>query len=336
MSISIIPDTYNTEHYNRVSNHPLQSWQWGEARKAMGIQVVRIGVFDNANLHQVFQMTIHKIPKFPYYLGYIPRSITPSPEVLTFLHDYSISHNIIFIKIEPDDSIAEEVILTHFSTKSFQIVKSPHSLFSEWTMEMNISSSEEDLIKQMKPKTRYNIRLAQKKGVTVKEESNETGFKIFCDLYFDTCRRQRYFGHSPNYHEIVWNHMKEGIAHIIIAYYDNTPLASYELFHFHNKLYYPYGGTSDLHRNVMPANLIMWEAIMLGKKLGANYFDMWGSLAPGYAENHTWAGFTRFKEGYGAQFVQKSGSFDLIVNTSLYTLYNQAHKLRSIFLKLKR
>jgi lipid II:glycine glycyltransferase (peptidoglycan interpeptide bridge formation enzyme) len=85
----------------------------------------------------------------------------------------------------------------------------------------------------------------------------------------------------------------------------------------------------------MGANLIMWEAIRLGKKLGAQTFDMWGSAPEGYPEHHVYAGFTRFKEGYGAQFFQTVGSHDLIANPTLYTLYTNAYKLRTWYLTMR-
>ena len=75
----------------------------------------------------------------------------------------------------------------------------------------------------------------------------------------------KYFGHTKEYHEMVSNSLKDGIAHILIAFYNDVPLAAYELFKFKDIFYYPYGGTSELHRNLMAANLLMWEAIRLGK-----------------------------------------------------------------------
>ena len=191
---------------------------------------------------------------------------------------------------------------------------SPHPLFPSWTQILDLTKSEDELLKSFHSKTRYNIRLAEKKGVVVKEMSNDKGFEIFSKLYFDTCKRQKYFGHTPKYHQIVWNSLKKDISHILIAFYNDTPLAAYELFYFKNILYYPYGGTSLEYRNLMASNLLMWEAIKLGKKSGAEKFDMWGSLSPGYDSSHSWSGFTRFKEGYGTKFTEFIGSYDQIIS----------------------
>jgi lipid II:glycine glycyltransferase (peptidoglycan interpeptide bridge formation enzyme) len=329
--ITIINHDYDQALYNSVAPHPMQAWQWGEARHAMGLPVIRLGEFENEQLKNVFQFTVHKIPGTPFKLGYLPRSVIPSEAVFHFLFEYGKKHNLIFIKIEPQAKA--ETPLPH---TQYQLIKSPHPLFPEWTQVLDLTPSEEDLLKNMKQKTRYNVRLAQKKGVTVTEMSNEEGFKIFSKLYFETTDRQHYYGHTHHYHKLIWEHMQKGIAHILIGFYENTPLVAYELFSFNNKFYYPYGGSSDLHRNVMAANAIMWEAILLGKKLGATEFDMWGSLPPTYDEKDPWAGFTRFKEGYGSQFVQMIGSYDLIISPASYHAYSVAHKLRSLLLTLKK
>jgi len=328
--IKIVDNSFDKNKWNEKVFHPLQSWDWGEARKEMGIELLRIT--DDKN---VFQITLHPIPYTLFKIGYLPRSVMPTKEVLEFLHKYGRKNKIIFFKIEPYLEKSKFQISNFKSISNFKFLNSKHPLFPDWTQILDLTKSEEDLLKQMKPKTRYNIKLAQKKGVTVIEESNEKGYKIFEKLYFDTCRRQKYFGHTPEYHQIVWKNLKNNIAHILVAYYQNTPLVSYELFYFKDTLYYPYGGSSDQYRNLMAANLIMWEAIRLAKKLGAKKLDMWGSLPPNYDMKNDWSGFTRFKEGYGGEFVQMIGSYDLVINPFLYQLYTIIYKIREIFLKIK-
>jgi len=323
MTISFIKEPIENKGYDDKVIHPLQSYLWGKAREKMGTRVMHLT--DGKNN---YQLTLHPL-FFGYKLGYLPRSITPSTPILNFLKEWGLKNKIIFIKIEPYTEKSES------KTIDPRLKISDHPLFPSWTQILDIDKPEEELLKNMHQKTRYNIRLAQKKGVVIKEESNDKGFKIFADLYFETCRRQKYYGHNLNYHKTVWENLKNNISHIMIAYYNNIPLAAYELFFFKKRLYYVYGGTSLLHRNVMAANLLMWESIRFGKKIGATKFDMWGSLPPGYDQSHDWAGFTRFKEGYGCKFVEMVGSYDLIVNPTLYTIYGLAHKIRSLVLKMK-
>jgi lipid II:glycine glycyltransferase (peptidoglycan interpeptide bridge formation enzyme) len=327
--IKIITDNYSFSDYNKLALHPLQTWEWGEARKKMGIKILRIS--DDKN---VFQLTFHNIPYFKYQIGYLPRSVMPTKEVLDFLYDYGKKNNIIFIKIEP--YIQKSQITNNKLQMNSKLQISKHPLFPTWTQVLDLNKSEEELLKSFHSKTRYNIRLAEKKGVVVREMSNEKGFKFFSKLYFQTCKRQKYFGHTPKYHKIVWDSLKKDIAYILIAFYNETPLAAYELFYFKNTLYYPYGGTSLEYRNLMASNLLMWESIKLGKKLGAEKFDMWGSLGPNYDTTDPWSGFTRFKEGYNAKFTEFLGSYDLIINPVIYQLYNYSYKIREYYLRFKR
>ena len=327
-----------------MTNHPLQSVSWEQARKKMGIETLRI--VDGKN---TFQLTFHKIPYIDYKIGYLPRSAMPAKKILNQLYEYGKRNKVIFIKIEPyspavipseategsevEGSKKEISRLASLARNDKRIIKSPHPLFPTWTQILDLTKSEEELLKNMHSKTRYNIRLAEKKGVVVKEESNDNGFETFARLYFETTKRQKYFGHDYRYHKIVWSNLKGKISHILVAYYNNIPLAAYELFYLDGIIYYVYGGTSEQFRNLMASNLLMWEAIKLGKRLGAKKFDMWGSLPPDYDYNHPWSGFTRFKEGYGTKFVEFIGSYDLVINLFLYKLYNLVYFLREIYLK---
>jgi lipid II:glycine glycyltransferase (peptidoglycan interpeptide bridge formation enzyme) len=327
--IEIIQDDYSPEEFSKQALHPLQTWEWGEARKKTGVEVLRLG-----NGKNVYQLTIHQLPITNHRIGYLPRSVFPTKEVLDFLFDYGRKNKIIFIKIEP--YIQKSQIINNKLQMNFKLQISKHPLFPAWTQILDLNKSEDELLKSFHSKTRYNVRLAEKKGVVVREMSNEKGFEIFSKLYFETCKRQKYLGHTPKYHKIIWDSLKKDIAHILIAFFNDVPLAAYEIFCFKDVCYYPYGGTSLEYRNFMASNLLMWEAIKLGKKLGAEKFDMWGSLGPNYDANNPWSGFTRFKEGYGTKFTELIGSYDLVINPCLYKIYNAIYSLREIYLKFRR
>ena len=313
-------DTISQSEQNKIAIHPMQSWEWGEARKKIGIHVEKI-VEDQS----LFQFTVHSIPYSPFSIGYLPRSVLPTNNVLKNLFEFGKKNKLIFIKIEPYIYYDESYKLL---TTNYTLLKSPHALFPEWTQTLELIHSEEILLQNMKPKTRYNIHLAQKKGVVIKEMSTDEGYLIFERLYFETCKRQKYRGHTPLYHKSIWSCLKNSQAHILIAFLGKTPLAAYELLYFQKRIYYLYGGSSVQNKNVMAPNLLMWEAIKLGKRLGATLFDMWGSLPPTYSNSHSWSGFTRFKEGYGTQFTHLSPSYDLVIYPLLYKVYTIANKLR--------
>ncbi len=300
--------------------HPLQSEAWAKARKQMGIETISL---------EGFLLTLHKIPFSDFKIGYLPRSRMPGKRVLQKLYEFGKKNKVIFIKIEPYEERSK------LQFKDQKLFESKHPLFPAWTQTLDLNKSDDELLKSFHSKTRYNIRLAEKKGVIVREESNDNGFEKFAKLYFETSKRQRYFGHDYQYHKTVWDNLKNTISHILIAYYKDIPLAAYQLWYLDDVIYYVYGGTSELHRNLMASNLLMWEAIRLGKKLGAEKFDMWGSLAPNYDANNSWSGFTRFKEGYGTKFTEFVGSYDLVINKNAYNFYNLIYKLREKYLKIK-
>lgn len=327
--IKIIENNFNPSEFDRVSPHPMQSWSWGVAREKMGVRVIRIGEYRKDALINVFQLTLHPIPLTQFTVGYLPRSVAPSQTILKFLRDWAKKNNVVFIKFEPYVEADKK------TGNDSSFVRSTHPLFPTWTQILDIDKTEEEIMAKMHHKTRYNIRLATKRQVMVREESNDKGFADFSKLYFETTDRQKYYGHNMKYHQTIWNTLKKDIAHLLIAYYDNIPLAAYELFLFKDTLYYVYGGTSDLHRNLMASNLLMWETIRLGKRLGAKKLDMWGSLPPDYDPTHPWSGFTRFKEGYGTRFVEFMGSFDLVIYPLHYRIYNLIYTIRELFLKLK-
>lgn len=336
-------EDFDKNLWNSIAIHPLQIWEWGEARKELGVEVLRVGELENSKLKRAYQITFHKIPYTKYKVGYLPRSQWPSKKTLEFLYEYAKQNNVIFIKLESyvikrsdrviPDLIGNLQILDR--VEDDRLVKSPHPLFPNWTIILDLAKSEEELLKNMKPKTRYNIKLAQKKGVIVKEMIKSEGFEIFAKLYFATAKRQKYYGHNYDYHKAIFENLKNNFSNILIAYYDNIPLCAYELFHHKDALYYVYGGSSENYRNLMAPHLLMWESIRFGKKIGLKKFDMWGSLPPDYNQNHPWTGFTRFKEGFGGEFIEFVGSFDFIMNTSLYRLYNIIYAVRTRYLELK-
>jgi len=127
------------------------------------------------------------------------------------------------------------------------------------------------------------------------------------------------------------------MARLLIATYNNKPLTAWMLLNFKDTLYYPYGGSSKLHPEVMANNLIAWEAIKLGKKLDCKNFDMWGALDPNASTKNPWFGFHRFKMGYGGKLVEYIGTYDLVFNWPIYlffTLIDKLTPLKIFLLKL--
>ena len=117
------------------------------------------------------------------------------------------------------------------------------------------------------------------------------------------------------------------MARFLIASYHGEPLTAWMLLNFKHTLYYPYGGSSKIHPEVMANNLVAGEAIKLGKKMGLKRFDMWGALGPNAKPNNSWYGFHKFKQGYGGKLVEYIGTYDLVFNWPLYLIFTAIDKL---------
>jgi lipid II:glycine glycyltransferase (peptidoglycan interpeptide bridge formation enzyme) len=337
MHVQFVPQE-DKNHFNILASHPLQCWQWGEFRQNTGVKVIRLGSYEHNKLTQTIQMTLHPIPHTKWTIGYIPKSTVPGKQMLDTLREIGAQYHCIFIKMEPNiqKNDTDMKYLTSFS----DIHVSAHPLFTHFSFQLDLTKTEDELLKNMQSKTRYNIRIAQKHNVVVQEDDSDEAFQHYLNLMMETTKRQRYFAHTASYHKLMWQTLKkENIAHLLTATFNQNnkthTLVSWVLFLFNNVLYYPYGASSSLFRNVMASNAMMWETIRFGKKYHAELFDMWGSLGPNPNSQDPWYGFHRFKQGFGATLVEFLGSFDLVISPFLYHVYNNLHVLRSLFLKMK-
>ncbi len=329
-TVTILEDIDPVE-WDALAPHPMQSYAWGEVRKAHGIRVVRFGRYLGGKLSAVYLMTVHKLPKVPYFIGYVPRSVVPDAGTVQFLQKWAKGEKIVFIKWEPyvqaELSDAEIRALPHMHISS-------HPLFTEWNQEVDLSASEDEILKRFKKNTRYSIRHAGEAGVIAREMSDDEGFRIFSDLYFSTTDRKKYHGHTRKYHQTIWNILsKAGIAHIFVAFYEGKPHAAYEIYFFGDRAYYPYSGSAPDNRHIPATQYLMWEVMKAAKAWGAKTLDLWGSLPEEHDKKHPWAGFTLFKSGFGSRYVHMAKSTDQVVMPALYRLYSAAYKLRSLVWK---
>ena len=330
--------------FDKLATHPLQSFEWGEFRKTTNVKVIRRGIFEGNKLITPVQVTIHPIPKTNYNVGYYPKGPMPDENQLKLLRTIGEDNNCIMVKMEPNigSKISEDSPNTHAwkTIDEFLLargLKSGRPLFTRHTFQLSLKESEEKLLAGMHSKTRYNIRLAEKKGVKVMVDNSKNSFKWFLRLLFEqTVERQGFYAHTPKYFEKLWAVLEPaGIAPLLRAYYEDETLAVFMVFVFNGTIYYPYGASTREHKELMAPNLVMWETIKLGKKLNCELLDMWGALGPKPNKKDSWYGFHKFKQGYGGDLVEFLGTYDLVINKQLYPLYKMADSLRWSGLKAK-
>lgn len=330
------------EQFNQLATHPLQSWEWGEFREKTGKKVIRLGVFEEKKLKTGYQLTVHPLPKTSSCILYFPKGPMPDKVMLEALAKVGRQEGAILVKMEPNvgGPINENIKISGYEEiKKFLLqngCRPGRPLFTPYTFQIDLTKDEKELLAAMHSKTRYNIRLAARHGVEVVEDNSPSAFKIYLKLMIETTKRQRFYAHTPDYHQKMWEILKPaGITHLFLARYKGEVLAAWIFFTFNNILYYPYGGSSRKHKEAMPAYAMMWEAIKFGKKIGCHTFDLWGSLGPNPDPKDPWFGFHRFKTGFGGKLIEFIGTYDLVINSRLYPLYNLAESLRWKVLRIK-
>lgn len=306
---------------DKIATHPLQSSAWAEFRRAWGNEVVetKFGL-----------ITVHPIPFTKFKVGMFIKGPVPTRTMLKELRIMGKQKNIIFIKLEPN--VEKNNSISQLLKKSGAVPGK--TLFTPTTFWIDLTPTEEELMKSFSGKTRYNIRYAQRQGVTVVEDNSDAAFKRYLELTKETVERQGFYAHSKKYHQLMWDYLGERqevkgerIAHLLTARYKNEIITTWILFTWKDFLYYPYGASTEKHKNVMANNLMMWEAIRFGKKLGLKTFDLWG--------REEGKGFTKFKEGYNPKVVDFLGTWDLVINPAAYRIYRLAEKIRWPLLRLK-
>ena len=330
MAIKLLTDN-DQKIYDSVIIHPVQTWNWGEFQKSQGHTIFRFGVFDSKDkIKTAFTVSFHTIPKTKYSIGTILRGPKVTEEILKAVRKIAQEQNAIFIKFEPD--IAKPDASMSFAN----LFVSPKVAFYPHTFKVDLTKPEEKLLSDMHSKTRYNIKIANRYGVEVKEMTNDKGFEIYLKLLFDTTKRQGFYLHSLKYHRDLWKILKDtDMPHIMLASYQGKVLSAFMLFKLKDQLFYPYGASLDIHREVMAPTLLMWESIKLGQKMKCNTFDMWGCLGPDAKEGENGYGFHRFKQGFNGNPYEYVGTYDFIINPLFYKLYNLVDKLRWKLLRLK-
>lgn len=307
-----------------MAGHPLQSKEWGRFREATGVRVVR----DSG-----LQVTIHPIPHTRWSVGYLPKGPLPDRAQVLTLEKIARENNCIYIKCEPlheQSAISKKQLglLEKYFVKG-------RSLFTKYNFVLDVSKSESELLKAMRQKTRYNIRLAAKKGVMVAVEDTDAALERYLELTKETTKRQKFYAHNSEYHRKMFAVMQSaGIAHLLTARYKNKIITTWVVFRYGDTLYYPYGASSREYREVMANNLVMWEAIRLAKKWGLTYLDMWGALGQGASSDDPWYGFHTFKEGYGARHVEYIGTWDYVAIPWAYYLLRIAEWVRWKLLRM--
>ncbi len=326
MLASIIdPSEWNKTLAALPYRHVLQSWEWGQFKSRWGwtpryaawrdsirqpitatALVLRRSIWRN-------RLNILYVPKGPA-LDY--SDVASVDRVLADLVEVARRERAIFIKIDPDLDCADRSILLDRGWR-----ESGEQIQFRNTMLIDLAPGEEQLLAAMKPKWRYNIRLAQKKGVMVRA-GDLNDLDLLYSMYDETAQRDQFIIRPMDYYRDAWgSFIRSGLAQPLIAEVEGQGVAGLIVFRFADRAWYMYGMSRNVHRDLMPNHLLQWEAMRWAKAQGCAVYDLWG--APDELnENDSMYGVYKFKEGFGAQFTPHIGAMDFVVSRLGYWLYS--------------
>ncbi len=307
---------------NHPNAHLLQMGEWGELKKDFGWKPVRF-VLDRETGAQIL---FRRLP-LGLTLGYMPKPVDGGQWPVDgerFWREVDLickQNKAFFLKVEPD-SWDDTFRLPH---SAFRI--SPHNIQPPRTIVISIKENEDVILSRMKPKCRYNIRLAEKKGVTVRAWDDIKGFH---EMMTVTGGRDNFGVHSKEYYQRAYElfHLTR-TCELLVAEYEGKPLASLMVFANGKRAWYVYGASNDQERNRMPTYLLQWEAIRWAKARGCDEYDLWGvpdeneeTLEANFESRHDglW-GVYRFKRGFGGEVKRAAQAVDRIYNPLLYWAY---------------
>jgi lipid II:glycine glycyltransferase (peptidoglycan interpeptide bridge formation enzyme) len=297
-----------------------QSIEWSSFQIALGNEVYFLGGDE--------VMCMFLVKKLPFGFSYIdmPRGPLGNTDAV-FWED---------IKKEGKKS---KCIFTRISPMSFVLelpkmhINNRIKIFPETTLLLDLTLSEEDILKQMKPKGRYNIRLAQRNNIQIIESSDVS---IFYSLLKETTRRDGFSGHNESYYKKMLESLGESVKMYLAEYVNEDNEKVYVaggIFIFlDDTCTYYYGVSSNVYRNLMAPYLIQWHAISEARKKGCTSYDFLG-IAPEGSSSHSLAGVTRFKKQFGGNIQTYPDSIDIIYRPFMYIFYRGIQFFRSIFRK---
>ncbi|MDZ7798767.1 MAG: peptidoglycan bridge formation glycyltransferase FemA/FemB family protein [Patescibacteria group bacterium] len=319
---------------SRKGSQFLQSFSWGEFKKNLG-RVVKRFIFIEDNKIKMAALVIKKELSFGNNYLYCPRGpvlaedLLPDEkteiidEFIEKIKEWAQKDNSVFLKIEPPLIRNEENInFDKLGLSSGESVQPPDTVI------LNLEKSEEEILKQMHSKTRYNIRLAIRKGVRVEFSTNQKDIEKFYKLVKVVNQREGISSFSLEYYKKMFEvFLKDNNILLAKGLYKGEVIVMNLIIFYGDTAVYNHGASSNKYRNVMAPHLAHWETIKKAKKRGLKFYDLRG-IAPSDDPKHKWAGLTRFKKGFSKDVVNYVGGYDLVFKPFLYQLYSLGKKFR--------
>jgi peptidoglycan pentaglycine glycine transferase (the first glycine) len=325
--------------------HILQSWDWGEFKSRHGWRATRLLFDEGAGVVAAASVLQRKVPRLPLSILYVPKGpaldwtdLALARRVLEELERLARRRRALLLKIDPDVYYPERApefsprptcaheLVRLLESRGWQL--SDEQIQFRNTLLLDLTRSEDELLAAMKQKTRYNIRLAGRRGVTIRQitsvdslEGLSDALALFYQIYAETAQRDGFIIRPASYYRDAWGiFVQEGKAHLLLAEFEGETVAGLIVFTFGSAAWYMYGASASRHRRHMPSYLLQWEAIRQAKAAGCTLYDLWGAPDTLDESDPMW-GVVRFKVGMGGRLARGVGAWDLAANRVASQLY---------------
>ncbi len=310
----------------------LQDWHWGEYQQSQGKTVLRFALEQDGEYIFVCQGYLQKaLGQAYFFMPYGPvLSAVAQKEMAKYLKFFALGlqqkiPGLFFIRFEPLLQLSQDDLPGAVKTADLD----PHK-----TLILNLQQDEQQILAAMHPKTRYNIKVAQKHNVEIKSASNLSAAQAL--LLLQTAKRAGIKAFDKQYYQSLLEFFGQGGKTIEVKVYSawqEDDLLAVNIIIFYRYGLYPqlatylFGGSADIKRNMMAPYLLHWQTIRAARAAGYKKYDFWGVEED---PKHPWHGFSKFKFGFGGTIVEHAGSYDYILNPAWYNAYRILRKLNRI------
>ncbi|MBI4085111.1 MAG: peptidoglycan bridge formation glycyltransferase FemA/FemB family protein [Candidatus Liptonbacteria bacterium] len=301
----------------------LQTWQWGELQKKMGRRVFRI------NVAGIFASVVEQSLPFGQTYLYAPHgpvagggmTMDSWRNLIKAAEGAPSPRKPIFFRVEPlAQKIGGEIIKKVLEEAGFRPTK---AVQPKSTLVIDLRKSEKEILDEMEHDTRYSIRAAEKRGVTVKfaeGKNKQKNFDTFWEIFLETNRRHGLKIYSKAYYEEVVGLEGECSSKIGIAESGEKAISAAIFVYFGGRCFYLFAGSRSGYGKFNAPTYLLWRAMLEAKKTGCDYFDFWGISH----ENKNWTKITAFKKSFGGEEITSAGTWDYVFDRPRYIAYNFA------------
>lgn len=328
------PGEWNELLAGLPAHHVLQAWEWGEIKRQSGWQAQRLAFARAGQVVAAAQVLTRRPGRLPLGIQYIPKGPALDyhdrelvTQVLAMLERQARQQRMILLKIDPDvpaDTEAGRAFAGLLKRRGWTY--SADQVQFKNTALIDLTPTEDAIQASFKPKWRYNLRLAERKGVRVRA-ADLPDLPAFYRLYQETAQRDGFIIRPYDYYRVAWETFLTAQGQtggrLFLADVAGESVAGLFLARFHQTVWFLYGASSSQHRETMPNHFLQWEAMRWAKRVGCTTYDLWGAPTE-LAEGDPLWGVWRFKEGFGAQFAPHLGAYDFAGVQPIYWLYTVA------------